>query len=301
MTRTHYEIFGVQRTASREEIRAAYLALVKQHHPDVVGGRAPGTPDTIALLNRCYAVLRDPRKRAQYDAQLLRESNDRQLTPYVRRDLVVQHAHGSQRQWRIPLAIAAIAALAIVAQLARATMGESGYAAGGFLSWGREGSDMKLERPLRAADIANQAQLATTVSTDIAIGVSKHCFDAARDADDVASAKLCIIFDDAFLYWRQNANDYDAMPLYFRDEITRMRHLDALGGAGDDTDRVLAQLRDLTFRALLAQLRHDSVSATAVPTPTTSGERGTHRGSEEGTESQNETIGQENSKQPVFN
>jgi DnaJ-domain-containing protein 1 len=181
MTRTHYEIFGVERTATRNEIRAAYLALVKQHHPDVVGNKGGRTPDTVALLNRCYAVLRDPRKRAQYDAQLVRDSDSRQLTPYVRREIVAHRAHAAtQRQWRVPLMIAAIAVLAIVTQLARATMDEGGYAAGGFLSWGRPATDLQLDRPLRAADVAHQAQLATTVSADIAIGVSKHCFAFSR-------------------------------------------------------------------------------------------------------------------------
>lgn len=294
MTRTHYDIFGVERTATREEIRAAYLALVKQHHPDVVGGKGVGTPDKIALLNRCYAVLKDPRKRAQYDAQLARESNHRQLTPYVRRELVAQRVHATQRQWRVPLVIGAIALLVIVTQLAQATMGEGGYAAGSLFSWARPENDLQLERPLRAADVANQAQLATTVSADIAIGVSKHCFDMARQSEDITSAKLCIIFDDAFLYWRQNADDYDTMPLYFRDEITRMRHLDALGGAGDDSDRILAQLRDVTFRALLAQLRHDPVAGSSGTNVAVAQEQPLRR-TDGNTESQNETIARKNS------
>lgn len=299
MTRTHYEIFGVERTASREEIRAAYLSLVKQHHPDVVGRKSAGTPDTIALLNRCYAVLRDPRKRAQYDTQLIRDSDTRQLTQYASRQLVLHRAPEPHRQWRVPLAIAVIAALALIAQLAHATIADGGYAAGDLLSWGRPESDLKLERPLRPADITNEAQLATTVSADIAIGVSKHCFDTARANDDLTSAKLCIIFDDAFLYWRQNANDYDSMPLYFRDEITRMRHLDALGGADENSDRLLAQLRDVTFRALLAQLRHDSVLAPVAVKASTSDRASLAR--DVNAKSRNETKPYENSVASVSN
>jgi hypothetical protein len=299
MMRTHYEIFGVERTATREEIRAAYLALVKEHHPDVIGRKGAGTPDTIALLNRCYAVLKDPRKRAQYDAQLVRGSSQTQLTPYVHRELVAQRAQAAQRQWRVPLVIAVITALALVAQLARATMGD-GYAAGSLLTWTRPASDLQLERPLHAADVANEAMLATTVSADIAIGVSKHCFDTARESEDITAAKLCIIFDDAFLYWRQNADDYDSMPLYFRDEITRMRHLDALGGSGEDSDRILAQLRDLTFRALLAQLRHDSAPNFAAAGPALAEDSNSRRSGGK-TESQNETIARKNSSAAVSN
>lgn len=296
MTRTYYEIFGVERTATRAEIRAAYLALVKQHHPDVVGGKG-GKADTVALLNRCYAVLRDARKRSQYDAQLVRESSHRQVTPYAGRQLIAHQAHVARRQWRVPLSIAAIAAAVIVAQIARATVGESGYAAGSLLSWGPAASDLRLERPLSAADVAHEAQLATILSADIAIGVSKHCFDSARDSSDITAAKLCIVFDDAFLYWRQNANDYDSMPLYFRDEITRMRHFDALGGAGDDTERSLAQLRDLTFRALLAQLRRGSTAAVAGDPAAAAGrELPSSRGK---VESQIETQPRKKSVEPV--
>ena len=65
MTRTYYEIFGVSRTATGDEIRTAYIGLMKQYHPDVADEPADSkAPEMVALLNRCYAVLRDPRKRA---------------------------------------------------------------------------------------------------------------------------------------------------------------------------------------------------------------------------------------------
>jgi hypothetical protein len=121
------------------------------------------------------------------------------------------------------------------------------------VTWGRAAATARPLRPLRAQEIAGATRLATTVSTGDAERISNGCFDAAQQDLDVTAAKLCIIFDDAFLYWRQNASDYDTMPLYFRDEVTRMRHLDALGGT-EEAERTLAELRDLTFRALLSQL-----------------------------------------------
>ena len=66
---TYYDFFGVRQNASAEQIRAAYLWLMKQHHPDrtdhVDRQRAA---DFAAILNRSYDVLKDPLKRARYDA-----------------------------------------------------------------------------------------------------------------------------------------------------------------------------------------------------------------------------------------
>lgn len=61
----HYEILGVKRTADAAEIKAAYRKLVKATHPD-----AGGNPALFTLVERAYATLSDPRKRADYDAEL---------------------------------------------------------------------------------------------------------------------------------------------------------------------------------------------------------------------------------------
>lgn len=61
-----YEILQVSRTAPVEVIRAAWSALVRQCHPD--GPR----PDKLKTqrLNDAYAILKDPKKRAELDKQL---------------------------------------------------------------------------------------------------------------------------------------------------------------------------------------------------------------------------------------
>ena len=57
-----YEVLGVQANASTAEIKAAYRALVKQHHPD-----AGGDEHTILALNAAWEVLGDPQRRAHHD------------------------------------------------------------------------------------------------------------------------------------------------------------------------------------------------------------------------------------------
>lgn len=69
-----YLILGVERGASAQEIKAAYIAGAKRLHPDVVGEGQPengGKPgDAMRELNLAYEVLKDPELRARYDAEI---------------------------------------------------------------------------------------------------------------------------------------------------------------------------------------------------------------------------------------
>ena len=60
---TLYELLQVHSAAEREVIRAAYLCLAKQHHPD-----EGGTAERMAALNEAWTVLGDAGRRAAYDA-----------------------------------------------------------------------------------------------------------------------------------------------------------------------------------------------------------------------------------------
>jgi molecular chaperone DnaJ len=62
----YYEVLGVARTASDQELKAAYRKLAMQHHPD----RNPGNPVAEEKFKQCseaYQVLSDAQKRAAYD------------------------------------------------------------------------------------------------------------------------------------------------------------------------------------------------------------------------------------------
>jgi hypothetical protein len=65
---THYDTLGVAHDATTAEIRAAYVARARRHHPDVASPAEVGA--SMAELNRAYEVLRRQATRVAYDEQL---------------------------------------------------------------------------------------------------------------------------------------------------------------------------------------------------------------------------------------
>lgn len=63
--RDYYEILGVSRNASQEEIKRAYRQLARKYHPDV--STEPDAEARFKEINEAYQVLSDPEKRAIYD------------------------------------------------------------------------------------------------------------------------------------------------------------------------------------------------------------------------------------------
>ncbi|MGD8822349.1 MAG: molecular chaperone DnaJ [Anaerolineales bacterium] len=63
--RDYYEILGIQRGASSDEIRQAYRTLAKQYHPDV--NKESGAEEKFKEINEAYAVLSNDERRATYD------------------------------------------------------------------------------------------------------------------------------------------------------------------------------------------------------------------------------------------
>ncbi|HYH28678.1 MAG TPA: DnaJ domain-containing protein, partial [Actinomycetota bacterium] len=65
-TRDLYEVLGVARDASQEEIKKAFRRLARQYHPDVNGGD-PEAEHRFKEINLAYETLSDPEKRRRYD------------------------------------------------------------------------------------------------------------------------------------------------------------------------------------------------------------------------------------------
>lgn len=61
----YYEILGVSKTASPEQIKKSYRNLARKHHPDV--DKDVGAAEKFKEINEAYQVLADPQKRSAYD------------------------------------------------------------------------------------------------------------------------------------------------------------------------------------------------------------------------------------------
>ncbi len=64
-SKNYYDILGVSRTASQDEIRQNYRSLSKKYHPDV--NKDPGAEEKFKEINEAYQTLSDPEKKRMYD------------------------------------------------------------------------------------------------------------------------------------------------------------------------------------------------------------------------------------------
>ena len=61
----YYEILGVSKDASREEIKKAYKKLAKKYHPDL--NKEEGSAEKFKEINEAASILGNDQKRQQYD------------------------------------------------------------------------------------------------------------------------------------------------------------------------------------------------------------------------------------------
>jgi molecular chaperone DnaJ len=65
MAEDYYDLLGVKKGASDEEIKKAYKTLAKKYHPDI--NKEPGSEEKFKKVSEAYAVLSDKSKREQYN------------------------------------------------------------------------------------------------------------------------------------------------------------------------------------------------------------------------------------------
>ena len=65
MGKDYYEVLGISKNASKEEISKAYKTLAKKYHPDI--SKEANSADKFKEVNEAYKVLSDESKRSQYD------------------------------------------------------------------------------------------------------------------------------------------------------------------------------------------------------------------------------------------
>ncbi|MFJ8826552.1 DnaJ C-terminal domain-containing protein [Streptomyces sp. NPDC102467] len=65
MARDYYDVLGVQRNASSDDIQQAFRKLARKYHPDI--NKDPQAEERFKELNEAYSVLSDPKTRSRYD------------------------------------------------------------------------------------------------------------------------------------------------------------------------------------------------------------------------------------------
>jgi curved DNA-binding protein len=87
-----YQVLGLDRQASTDEIRQAYRSLARKYHPDI--NKEPGAEERFKELGQAYSVLSDEHRRALYD-EFGEDSLSLQFDPHEARR---QRRHPSRRE-----------------------------------------------------------------------------------------------------------------------------------------------------------------------------------------------------------
>ena len=67
MAKDYYQILGIPKGASQDQIKKAYRKLAMQYHPDRNPGKEQWANDKFKEINEAFSVLGDPEKRSKYD------------------------------------------------------------------------------------------------------------------------------------------------------------------------------------------------------------------------------------------
>lgn len=279
MTTSLYSILNVSPDADPAVIEAAYKALMKKYHPDVLVGQPASAQSRAAEINRAFRVLRDPERRAQYDSQ--EQARMAAFRPGVQnpemRDLHFQQMQPPKRS-KAPalLLIAVLAALiAYVWQMTEET-GQEQFAS----SIPAQPASVK-DQMLQATGISSAFPPVNPVNIERAVAESRRvnqkmglmglsaysqdCFASQGRSAKLAELDFCVAFDNAAsAYDARSARAYSLPELpRFQPEEMMSRHIRAAKTVSDDGAWVLDRLAQINS---LTAARLDALR-TPLPTP----------------------------------
>lgn len=271
----HYQLLNVSRTATADQIRSAYLAVMKRHHPDVAEGRSDAS-DFLPLINHVYKSLSDPVTRAAYDAELAwqerahRSGRGSDLPPYGRRrgdralnPLSVRAAAGGRGAVLLVGALIFLGGAIALAPGAERPL-QPAQAFQSAPTWlqplAPPRANLSAWRlPSRSA-ISRYAHIGANLAEEQAAVLSQGCFARARELPTRDAAQLCVVLDDAFLY-THGTRPLSLSP-YFNNVMVDLRHASALDVAPDDPQ--LRHLWQASFAALMTELHGTSLERSSA-------------------------------------
>lgn len=273
MSKSLYAVLNVAPDADPAVIEAAYKALIKKYHPDMLAGTPGGDLRRAAEINEAFQVLRDPDRRARYDYdERARQDTFRRAAAAASGPAIYPSAPPRRRRksrWRALLLLLAAAAAFFVW---RET--EAGQR---FLS--ANGSSLALDTnpsgnpgAVRATDIDRAFDEFRKIRDRTGLlglsAFSQDCFAAQSRSQSAAEFDFCVAFDHA-------AADYDAriagddlpqLPRFRPDEL-KSRHEWAARLISSDEGWISARLDEL--RGLTSERLQPAAAKPlqAAPTP----------------------------------
>jgi len=222
----HYQILGVSSDADAKQIRAAYVVLLKRHHPDQATDREmPENGPQIQRIIAAYRTLKDPRSRARYDAALPRAAPPA-LTPdppsHIARDIRRATSHfkldPESISYAVMLVVAAVGLHLLVSRVIQEPR-PSGKVLPARSSLEEIAARTQLEAAVRNAGMMSRAE---------ASNFSSRCFAAAGRGRDPVATDTCIGFDMAYVYWRDTIGGPLVIDPYFQPQAMDSRFRSAL-------------------------------------------------------------------------
>lgn len=266
-----YVMLGLMRTATPEQIRAAYLERMKVLHPDRHAPCPDGAP-SAADLNLAYWTLRDPERRAAYDRKLAplppkprrSSSSSRRSSQIARspRRPLVKKAYYPRRSSYSPRT-RAIAAVVLVVLSAAAGAGTMALwrAGQGQAAWARSAGTAGEAAARRDQRRVLDESLASSAAAEFQAllhrsgfpGASlygRQCFDELSLQPSVEMVDYCLAFDRAGAEWEQALVTDGDRRRYFdaAARLGRYKHLADQLGEGPVRQAILAEAAFLGTR-----------------------------------------------------
>lgn len=258
---SHYEVLGVSTDADQLQIRAAYVSLLKRHHPDRAVANESENSAEIQLIVGAYRILKDPATRARYDATL------RQLAlhnpPFIRRpararpEQVPVWKFGRMKKhfsldsetisYGVMFIVAAVGLHLLVSRVIYTGSPHSPRAVASAPQVRELAAHLPLEAAVRNAGMMSGPE---------ASNFSSRCFAAARRSRNPAAADPCVGFDMAYVYWRETMGGPLVTDPYFQPDVIGSRARDAFRNLSPvgATARVQS-VRAATLRAIMQSPR----------------------------------------------
>ena len=263
MTKSLYAILNVAPDADPAVVEAAYKALMKKHHPDHRMDDPEGARRTAAEINEAFHILKDPVKRAEYDAaeRVRRETIRRNALAEVSRPYqpLPMPLPPRRRRSKWPalfmIAAASLAVLFIWRGSDAALGGGSDFPP---LIIGRAENSGKLA-PVDGADVDRAVvEFGRIKERSGLIGLSafsRDCFAAQSRSERASDFDFCVAFDKAASTYGidfPSRNYLPQLPRFEPREINR-RHAAAGKQLSNDDDLIrgrIAQVDILTSQRL---------------------------------------------------